>query len=181
MLVAFGHRKQVGKDTAGAYINQMFARSRKIGFAEPIYRIAQEIYAPVGFKRKLDYERTPGLKEKKLSNGISPRKILLEIGRNMRAIDPDTWVRLALDGLELKFGEHVLITDLRFPNEFKAVRDAGGICIKINRNLPNTDDPADSALAEETNWDDELDNNGSMKDFQHTIFEKVVRRMEKHG
>ena len=75
-----------------------------------------------------------------------------------------------------------IITDTRFPNEAKAVKDHGGILIRINRTsiYSVTSDffhgvmgvekhPSETALDNYKDWDYVIDNDGSLED----LFEKV--------
>lgn len=62
-----------------------------------------------------------------------------------------------------------IISDLRFPNELKAVQDRNGICVRINR--PETDKLAgdhlsETALDDRQDWDWVFDNS---KDLNHLL------------
>lgn len=68
-----------------------------------------------------------------------------------------------------------IITDMRFPNEFKAVKDRGGITIRVNRtyenpckNIPLHEHPSETALDNEI-FDYHIDNDGTMEE----LIEKV--------
>jgi hypothetical protein len=67
---------------------------------------------------------------------------------------------------------HWLITDTRFPNELAAVREKGGIAIKVVRD--NTTDigathSSETALDHITNWNYVIDNNGSIEDLKQQL------------
>ena len=79
---------------------------------------------------------------------LTPRKLLqlmgTECGRNI--LHPNIWVNAVMakykaKGALVKTGGKVewkeypnwIITDMRFPNELKAVKDRGGISIRVNR------------------------------------------------
>lgn len=91
------------------------------------------------------------LEDRKFKDELSPlgitwRKLMQLEGEKMREIDPEYWVKalfehyyagetLAYNGgfrLETKEMDWC-ITDLRYPNEAKAVKDRGGILIKVVR------------------------------------------------
>lgn len=59
------------------------------------------------------------------------RRILELLGtEGFRTVDPDVWVKYLCRNVvdpHLRSGERVVIPDLRFPNEFRAVRERGGI------------------------------------------------------
>ena len=91
------------------------------------------------------------------------------------------WVKV----VEKKLTEYnnVVITDCRFPNEIKMVKDNGGILIHVERDLPHwfhhyksgNDSPEANALhASETSWirekfDIELKNKGSIEDLEKLV------------
>lgn len=68
-----------------------------------------------------------------------------------------------------------LITDLRFPNEFQAVKEKNGICVRVSRPFYSTVQhnvhPSETALDKYT-FDYEINNSGSIEDLV-----KEVRKM----
>ena len=67
-----------------------------------------------------------------------------------------------------------IVTDTRFPNEFRAVRDRGGVLIRINRDnqeRPETEHASEFALDNETGWDFVIQNDGSLIDLQFKVTE----------
>lgn len=50
-------------------------------------------------------------------------------------LDPDLWLNTALAAAQsaIGLGRHAVITDCRFDNEAKAIKDAGGIMVQIVR------------------------------------------------
>jgi hypothetical protein len=75
-----------------------------------------------------------------------------------------------------------LITDMRFPNELKAIKDKGGISIRVNRHNhpndinPNTEHPSETALDNEE-FDYVIDNNGTIEELIEKV--KVVLKHSK--
>ena len=73
-----------------------------------------------------------------------------------------------------------IITDMRFPNELQAVKDRGGICIRVNRLLSEGNrayteiHPSETALDNAT-FDYVINNNGTIED----LIEEV-RKMLQH-
>lgn len=56
-----------------------------------------------------------------------------------------------------------IITDLRFPNEYKSIKDKGGICIKINRpGLTKSNHSSETSL-DNHEFDFVIDNNGDLE------------------
>lgn len=58
------------------------------------------------------------------------RRLLQEVGMEMRDRDPDFWVSIALDKIDR---ERIVFTDVRFPNEVRAIRSLGGAIVRIIR------------------------------------------------
>jgi hypothetical protein len=106
-------------------------------------------------------------KEKELGeewNGLTPRKILqllgTEAGREI--IHPNIWVNALFADFE---DSNWIITDVRFPNEAQAIKDRGGIVIRVER--PGGESHCGGAHASETaldtyNFDYVIDNEGNI-------------------
>ena len=110
--IAFGGRMNSGKDTAVNYLLQQFPGT-KHSFAKPLYEIQKYAQHKCGFPIEKD------------------RLFLQFIGTEWaRTRDPDVWVRLALRDIPRG---NVFISDLRFPNEFKALKEKNWFCVKITR------------------------------------------------
>ncbi len=65
--------------------------------------------------------------------GITPRRVLQEVGVKFRDMDPDFWVRAVEKRFEDNPGMHYILTDVRFPNEFDMIRRLGGVIVQIRR------------------------------------------------
>jgi hypothetical protein len=72
---------------------------------------------------------------KKLGKPFSPRLALqlmgTEAGRDV--FHPDLWVHTVLRRCENAPWNNYVIADVRFPNEVKAIHDAGGIIVRVRR------------------------------------------------
>ena len=77
------------------------------------------------------------LKEKPVDwlGGKSPRYVMQTLGTEWgrEFIDPDLWVRLARREIisQLERGRNVVVDDLRFENEHKAILDLGGSILRL--------------------------------------------------
>jgi len=172
-IIALGHKRRVGKNKI-AELLQSSLRSKgstlniqTISFAYLLKKVSAELF---GLESPEHYEAYPADKEKVIPRlGKSPRDIYIELGNSARAIYPSVWI----DQVFKQDCDVLIITDLRYPNEAQAVHDNGGYCIKVKRDVPQSNDVADTALDGYEHWDVVLDNNGSMKDLYATI-EKVL-------
>lgn len=71
-----------------------------------------------------------------------------------------------------------IITDVRFPNEVKAIKDRDGILIRVNKNLKTIDNhPSETALDNYTGFNYAIDNNGSIEDLIDQV--RIILRNEK--
>lgn len=160
------------------------ARSGKNTFGEILSVVLEDEYTMVAYadalKKKcmedfdLSYEQVHGsLKEiadvryPKVSGYWSPREIFQHIGtESYRKIDKDFWIKQLIN--RISGLENVIVTDGRFPGEIDAIKDIGGIHIRMTRD--NRDYMANSSHVSETALDDFysvdylVDNNGSLED-----------------
>jgi len=74
-----------------------------------------------------------------------------------------------------------IITDVRFPNEFDAIKERGGILIRVNRdNLAEDVHISEVALDKEKRWDYVIDNNGTLEQLSTKVGEiwKDIRNVQ---
>lgn len=94
------------------------------------------------------------------------RELLQRFGTEVgRSISPTLWV----DALFTSYSEddHWIIPDVRFPSEAKAIKDRGGIVIRVDRETFSHDDhPSETALDDYEGFDYRIDNNN---DIEHLI------------
>jgi hypothetical protein len=164
-LIGLSGYAQSGKDTAAAALTDV--GWTRIAFAD-VLRSA--VYAldplmPDG-RRVSDVVDEMGWDSAKV-NFREIRTLLqrmgTEVGRNL--LGENIWVDTALRDLDPE-GRYV-ITDCRFPNEAKAIRDRGGKVVRIHR--PGTeaanDHPSETSL-DNFAFDAILVNSGSIKSLQ---------------
>lgn len=97
---------------------------------------------------------------------MTPRLLMELLGTpcGREIIHPNIWVNSLMSKYKpLKLSEYNpskwIITDVRFPNEAKAIKDRGGILIKVNRPQAEIRDTnPEKALDNYTEWDYEIDN-----------------------
>ena len=177
MIVAFGHRRGMGKDTAAKLLHghlhlmQPNSTIERVGFATKLYDICHQLYSWAGFKTKAHYDQFPSEKEVKLPLlGKTPREILLQVGEDFRNnVYKETWIQYLLHA---KTTEHLIITDMRHVNEASAVKELGGICIKIVRpDVAVVHEPVDDALDVWTGWDHYVENGQDIKYLDYLMSE----------
>ena len=172
-IIALGHKRKVGKNKTAELLHSNLRSKgstlniQTLSFAYKLKKVCQDLF---GLESPEYYERYPEQKEKVIPRlGRSPRDIYIEFGNDARKIDNHVWINYVMN----QDCDLLLITDLRYPNEAQAVHDKGGYCIKINRDVPESDDVADNALNDYDHWDVVLDNRADMKQL-YSLIEKVL-------
>ena len=150
MKIALGHQARVGKDTFAEYV-----QSRKpiyiASFSRNLYRITEFIQRIL----KLEIEKNTALLQ---FIGLGLREILSE----------NVWI----NSIELPDKENIIITDMRFPNEFEYLRSQGFITVKITRqNKPidrNVNHISETALSNHL-FDYTIENDGTIEEYYEKI------------
>jgi len=186
MIIAFGHRRRVGKDVATRTLVDMLAErkipARRVSFADGLKEVCADIFSWAGLQGPAFYEEYPREKEETLpSIGMSPRDIWIAVGNSMRNIYEDVWIDLALKQPDDRKAV-IIISDLRYPNEVDKIRAAGGIVVKVTRDVaPVSDDIADAALNEFNDWDMTVSNNGTTDNLRKQLVSLVNIVETLHG
>lgn len=155
-IIAFAGRKQSGKTTCSEFIAEGFnevtgsSDSAKIyNFADPLKRdICMNILG-------LTYDQCYGNDDSKneLTNNywdnkqLTAREVMQMVGTDMfRKMQHNVWADATLLKIKNEEPKLAIIADCRFPNEVEAVKNAGGIVIKLARNPHNSDHASETAL-----------------------------------
>lgn len=144
LIIALGGLKRSGKDTfAGILASVAKSRPnltpRRIAFAEPLRRAAAAAYdVPVA---EFSDDQIKDVVHPDW--GITRRQMLINVGEAMRSIDADHWTKLlvrGIDSFETAMASYTptqrplhIVTDLRRPNEAKALLDLGATLVLIVR------------------------------------------------
>ena len=91
------------------------------------------------------------------------------LGQSLRDnLSPDVWVNALF--VMYSSNENWVVTDVRMPNEAKAIKDRGGIIIRVNRNTEYNDNHiSETALDNYKDFDFVIDNNEGL--------EKLVKKV----
>ncbi|MFD6638340.1 hypothetical protein ACFWDN_21265 [Micromonospora chalcea] len=135
-LVGMMGRARAGKDTVAARLVEAHG-FRRYAFADALKEaalIADPIVIPVdtvgGSVRLSEVVAGAGWEAAKEVREV--RRTLQQFGIGIRHLQPDFWVRVVMDEVTHRTGP-VVITDVRFPNEATAIRNAGGILVRVIR------------------------------------------------
>ena len=188
LIVGIGHRRRMGKDTVAEMIRSKLRAAGvnvfRDAFAWNLKQVTRQMFGYAGLDDNSVYESRPELREIVLpAIGMSPRDLWIDVGNRMREIDPDVWIRGVLDNPAYVSGSVLLISDVRYPNEVKAIRARGGAVIKVIRSgVPESSDVADSALAgmKMGAWDRVVLNDADIDALDHKadrVTHWILRRM----
>jgi hypothetical protein len=125
-IIGFGSRARVGKDHACKLIETHYEEAYRIAFADALKSDLHNRLNPPGVNV---YTEDPVHKAK-------IRSLLVGYGMTMRAVDPDYWIRRAYKQMEdlSRYdlnSDLVVFTDVRFPNEVRAIKSWGGFYVEI--------------------------------------------------
>ena len=140
MIVGLVGLKGHGKDTAGVYFHNLFAYKR-MAFAYNLKVAAMQIFRlqPMQVFGDISVKETVDKRW-----GLTPREILQQLGTEVgRHIHPEVWVKSVMLSIEADGSKKFIITDVRFLNEAKAIKDAGGLVVRVSRPGFGTDEHND--------------------------------------
>lgn len=132
LLVGLTGRKRSGKSTIATILKIEHAFDER-SFAAPI----REFTCGLLDLPLVDLDDVKEMPIDWLDNAVTPRQIMqrmgTEFGREM--IHPEVWVRRALHNVDahLQAGRNIVISDVRFANEAKAIREKGGVIVHVRR------------------------------------------------
>jgi len=179
-IVGIGYKKGRGKDTlANFMLNHLQLNCdcsvKKIGFADKLKDVAFQLYGWAGLQRGVYYETHYTEKEVVLPKiGRTPRDIWIETGNKLREVHLGTWIDYVINTNHRC--EYLLVKDMGFTNEARALREAGGVTIKIDRPGEMATDGRETELDSWTDWDVVVENTGDLED----LYKKAVEICDRH-
>jgi hypothetical protein len=159
--IGIGHYSRTGKDTlANAIVACLQSRgvsAKKVPFADSLKKVAKFLYGWAGLMGR-EYYDDPKHEHKrdiKLPHiNLTPVDIWCLLGTDAirNHVYNDTWVDYILRQPDA--GKILVIPDVRFPNEADAIRDRGGLLVKVVRpGFGPRHTTADRALLDYCGWD----------------------------
>jgi hypothetical protein len=141
MIIGFVGLISAGKDTAADYLVN-FHGFRRDSFANTLKDAVSNVF---GWDRTLLEGRSnearewreqvdPWWAERLNMPKLTPRWVLQYWGTDVirNGFHDDMWIA-SLENKMRKTTDNIVISDVRFPNEIKAIHDAGGLVIRIKR------------------------------------------------
>jgi hypothetical protein len=101
-----------------------------------------------------------------LGKSFSPRDSLILIGTTLgrNQIHPDIWVESVFNRYDSK--KNLLITDVRFPNEYNSIKKRGGVLIRINRQSSYRIEHESECALDKYNFDYVIENDGTLDELK---------------
>jgi hypothetical protein len=190
MIIGLSGYMQSGKDTAGQIIQELTSERRETAneeeyqkntfeikkFAEKLKEVASIM---TGIPREMfeDQEFKAGnMSEVWWEDGkpMTVRQFLQRLGTDAirHKVHINAWVNSAM--ADVQEGDNVVFTDCRFPNEAQAIKDRGGIIIRINRYPPGMSpvfmDRTESEVSlDDWQFDHVIYNVGTIEDLKNQI------------
>ena len=178
-IVGLAGQLTAGKDTAAqALVSEGYKR---VAFADKIKELAMEANPLVTTNVQTVNIGTGAGKMKHVVNGNGGwdqskdyyplvREFLVNLGEGARKVfGEDFWIDQALDDVR---GEPV-VSDVRYENEMLAIRDRGGIIIRIDRDNRRPLGDHETELMSDDRFDGIVVNDGTVGDLQRKVVEMV--------
>jgi hypothetical protein len=202
-IIGFGHVNRVGKSTAAGFAKELILSSNIARdviiqpLALPLKRMACYLYSWAGVREASYYEKYPDEKSKIIPQlNMTYRELLLRLGTVAvrGCVFKDTFVKYTIDQViywneifrerpssDFEGGRNsvvrttiFIIPDIRFENEIKFIREAGGICVEITRPGCEAKDIAETPLAGSMLWNHTIVNSGSLDDLKQMVKNVLV-------
>lgn len=156
LRVAFGCTRRVGKDTSCSILSKKYPNSVILSFAEPLYSIMKYVQGVCGVEQCKD------------------RKLLQLIGTHAREnYGQDIWANILRTKVN-HFGaeKHIFVSDVRYPNEARVLREMGFTLVKLERSTEydnDIDSHSSEAGLDDSLFDFIIQNNGTLAELEETL------------
>ena len=123
-IIGFTGLSRSGKDTAAAYVGWP-----RVAFADELKWAVCDLWGSLGVREREYYDEHPEERTRVIPHlGMHWVDLLIAYGNAMRAIEPDIWIRLAQP-----LPAPCVVSDVRFPNEARWIREQGGVIVRVER------------------------------------------------
>lgn len=196
--IAIMGKANTGKNTLSKMIVRNIRKERNfystchyVAFADPIKEMIREMFPAMPRKflygsSKYRSEIIPGA----FKDGVplTVRQLLIDLGTGVgREYKPTIW----LDNFDIRFGrlqkrdaKIVVVTDVRFRNEFEHLRNLGFYQIRLYRNTGQPEIQHISETGQEAIKDEEFDyvllNNRGLNDLKQEVARQIIPRLRDH-
>ena len=164
---------QSGK-TAVAYELQQHGYI-SVSFASPLKRMLGIFLSSAGYGHSHIENMLFEQKEEKIPEfGVTPRHLMQTLGTEWgrECIGPDVWVDVWKSSVQkwLDGGLNVVVDDMRFPNEWEAVKSLEGECWYVTRpRIHHESEHASEGALNDHGFDRRLINDGKLPDLYNQV------------
>ena len=173
LLVGITGAARTGKTTAASVLADLIWGADNSGVSVGVRGFADPLKRGVGAMLGVD-ATSDAFKRSEVLPGITGRRVLEVVGTEaLRHLDPDFWVKLGMRDLD----DVTIFTDVRFPNEARAIKDRGGIVVRTLR-PPSEFVPTGHASTVPIRGsliDFQLDNTGPMADSSRASWVRILQ------
>jgi hypothetical protein len=164
LKIAFGGKMRSGKDTSADYLIKNHGGIR-LSFSEPLYNILHYAQTVCNFTLEKD------------------RWFLQTVGTEWaRSKNPNVWIDLLIKKVnDVESSTNIYNSDVRFKNEFDALKKNGFILIKLKRNVVEIDNGSVGHISEveldsipDSNWDYVIDNNDGIEELYRKLDSIII-------
>lgn len=173
-IIAFAGRKQSGKTSACEFVSNLYyghhtGNVKIYNFADPLKQLCINV---LGLTHSQCYGPDESKNERvncyrnycpDNSGQMTAREVMQYVGTDVfRKMQHNVWSDATIRLIQKESPSLALIADCRFPNEVEAVKNNGGVVIKLNRDLYTSEHASEKALDEDmydqSNFDLVIDN-----------------------
>lgn len=140
-----------------------------------VVKYAYKLKQIAGLLSGIDVEKFESQEFKKTQmspewGNLSVREFLQTLGTNALRdqLHEDVWINALFSDFD--DSKNWLITDVRFPNEAKAIKEKGGIVVRIDRGLSADEHPSETAL-DDYEFDYVIPNKGTIEE----LLEEIIK------
>lgn len=165
MIIAISGKLKSGKDTIADYLVQEYGFKR-IAFADKLKDIAKDLFFWDG--NKDDYGR----------------KLLQDLGMQMRSIKQDVWVDYVFRTIRNHNDMNWVITDVRYKNEAEIAHKNRACIWRVNRELDRSNilcnHISETDLDDYNYFDDIIENVGTVRELYDKVDKLFLTKGESH-
>lgn len=143
MIIGLVGAKNSGKSTIAKYLENNY-NFTELTFAEPLKKICHILSGiPMNIIDPQNYDDR--ISRELITDSVwnmTGREWLQKIGTELfrEHFDSDTWIKLLQKKINNNHNNNIIISDCRFENEYKMIKNNGGIILVIDRpNIKNND------------------------------------------
>ena len=113
------------------------------------------------------------------NKSFSPRDSLILIGTTLgrNQIHQDIWVETVFNRYNSSHNQNLVITDVRFPNEYNAIKKRGGILIRIERHNTYRIEHESETSLDTYPFDYVIENNGTIEELKEKV-KKIINKIK---